>query len=352
MSNLVKRNLKQFFTHNYQVLEPFIAAYRQNTDALVVDPFAGDGHLLRDYENTLAIDIDPEVQPDIVVNSFTSLSQHVPQDKPYIIITNPPYSHQHVLQKQDPELYDIVKQAGYVDLYEYSISRIIKQLGFPQIFAILPENFIASRTTKLRREIHNHIRAVQIHTVSTSDSTDQPTVMVYLSPDTATDTELWLDTRRQDNITIDKDGLRPRIPETANHVDFGLKDGQTDERRDTSILLQATDGGSANNRIKLMRVGERFNTRHFHNKISDRAYIQIVPHSVMSEEQIAVLITRFNAWIDEWRESTNGLGLTSFRSNTGNGFRRKRLDFLLARRVINWIVADHIVPGALSRPNP
>lgn len=338
-SGLNKDNLKQFFTHHYEVLRPFLAAYPVDSQ-MVVDPFAGAGHLLRLFENvgTFAIDIDPDVGPDLVADSFFDIPRTFSDP---VIITNPPYSHRHVLQKQDPRLYKLVTAAGYTDLYEYSIKRIIDQLGLVPIFAIIPENFIASRTTKLRKELCHHIRAVQIHVDSTCDDTAQPTVMVYLVPEIVDCTDLWLDERFKEKIIIDRDGFRPDLPECDNYVDFGMKPGQSQECLDTSILLQATDGGSFQNRIKLMRVYERFDSRHFHNKISDRAYIQVVPHFPLSEEQIGVLVSEFNRWVDDWRESTHGLGLTSFRGNVG-GFRRKRLDFKLARLIINWIIADRI----------
>src|SRR5262245_53179279 len=62
----------------------------------------------------------------------------------------------------------------------------------------------------------------------------------------------------------------------------------------------------------------------------------------LDEVQVATLIREFNAWVDAWRATTHGLGLTSFRGNS-NGFRRKRLDFKLARQIINWIINDHII---------
>lgn len=334
--------LKQFFTHRYEVLRPFLDAYPQICD-VVIDPFAGEGHLLRLFEGVraFAVDIDPDVQPDLVSNSF----EYIPKFMNALVITNPPYSHRHVLQKQDPVLYELVTAAGYTDLYEFAIRRVVDQLGLVPVFALLPENFIASRTTKLRGELCGRIRAVQVHSVSTCEDTDQPTVMVYLSPEEVGATDLWVDGERRGEVLIGVDGFRPNLPVCANVVDFGMKPGQSVECLDTSILLQATDGGSPQNRIKLLRVFERFGSRHFHNKVSDRAYIQVVPHFLLSEGQIGVLIREFNQWVDGWRESTHGLGLTSFRGNVG-GFRRKRLDFKLARQVINWLMDGQIIRGS------
>src|SRR5262249_4040968 len=153
----------------------FLEAYQPEA-TLVVDPFAGEGHLLRNFpgQKTLAIDIDPQVKPDVVLDSFTQLGQFAQSG--LLVVTNPPFCYRHVLRKQDQGLYRIVTDAGYFDLYEYSIRRVIAQLGFPPIFTILPENFVASRTARLRPELYEHIRALQIHSVSTSNSTAQPTV--------------------------------------------------------------------------------------------------------------------------------------------------------------------------------
>ena len=332
-----KKVLKQFFTHNYGALLPIILAYPISKE-LVVDPFAGDGHLLKLFKcRTVSIDIDPVVKPDIVADSFCAL----PPVGDCVIVTNPPYSYQHVLQRENPELFDIVKNAGYVDLYEYAIRRIIDQTGFCPIYAILPENFIASRLSHLRRELHEHIEVVQVHTKSLCTDTDQPTIFVKLNPDKVDSTDLWIDDVRTATIIIAANGLQPKLKSTKlDYVDFGMKDGQTKEQRDTSILLKAIDGGSPNNRIRLMSVSEQFpGETHFINKISDRAHIQIVPKPWVSltGSQIRLLKLTFNKWIDDWRASTHGLGLTSFRGNP-DGFRRKRIDFKLAHLVLNNLI--------------
>lgn len=332
-----KKTLKQFFTHNYGALLPIIDAY-PITSTLVVDPFCGDGHLLKLFScRTIAIDVDPSVKPDIVADSLRIL----PAVGDCVIVTNPPYSYQHVLQRENPGLFDVVKSAGYVDLYEYAIRRIIDQTNFCPIYAILPENFIASRQSHLRRELYNHIEVVQIHTRSLCADTDQPTVFVKLSPNKIGSTDLWIDDVRTATIVITADGLQPTLkPTKLDYIDFGMKAGQTEEQRDTSILLKATDGGSPNNRIRLMSVAEQFpGNTHFLNKISDRAHIQIVPKLWVSltDKQIDLLKLSFNRWVDGWRANTYGLGLTSFRSNP-DGFRRKRIDFKLARLVINNLI--------------
>lgn len=325
----MKAALKQFFTHRYEALRPFIDAYPVAA-RVVVDPFAGAGHLLRLFDaSTLAIDVDPAVEPDLVCDSFEKL----PRIGDTLIITNPPYCHRHILQKQNPRLYEQVISTGYTDLYEYAIRRIFDQMGPVPMFALLPENFIASRTTKLRGELCDRIKAVQIHSTSTCTDTGQPTIMVYITPETVSSTELWIDAEYKTEIVIGADGFRPSLPQCKNRVDFGRKPGQSQECLRTNILLQATDGG-ANNRIKLLHVSER----NYKSKTTDRSYTQVVPHSPLTVGQISLLISGFNQWVEQWRESTYGLGLTSFRNNTSGGFRRKRLDFKLARSVINWII--------------
>lgn len=331
MSN--KGSLKQFFTHNYEVIQPFLDAYPIESQ-IVVDPFAGAGHLLRLFNRaTCAVDIDPDVKPDLVRDSF----KDIPRFENALVITNPPYCYRHILQKQNRPLYERVVAAGYTDLYEYAIRRVLDQMGPVPIFTLLPENFIASRTTRLRGELCKHIKAVQIHTTTTCNHTAQPTIMVHITPETVSSTDLWLDVEFKKQIVIGAKGFRPDFAPNGNHVDFGRKPGQSKECLDTSILLQATDGG-VNNRIKLLRVYERLPTKRYPSKSTDRSYVQVVPHSPMTEGQVSLLITGFNMWVEKWRESTHGLGMTSFHNNTSCGFRRKRLDFKLARQVINGII--------------
>jgi hypothetical protein len=314
-------------------LLPIIKAYAIDTN-LVVDPFAGNGHLLKLFEcQTIAIDIDPAVNPDIVANSFTNMPAF---GDDAVVVTNPPYSYQHILQRENPELSIIVRNAGYVDLYEYAIRRVIDQTGFRPIYAILPENFIASRQARLRRELCEHIEVVQIHTRSLCADTDQPTIFVKLTPERIAETDLWIDDKPMTTIVITADGLQPNLKAVRNLVDFGIMAGQTEEQRNTSILLKATDGGTVKNRIRLMSVSEQFpGQRQFHD--TTRTHVQIVPKVPLTKRQIMILKQAFNKWVDRWRADTYGLGLTSFRANTA-GFRRKRIDFKLARLVINNLI--------------
>src|SRR4051812_34439288 len=114
--------LQPFYTDNHQIIKPFIDHYKVDPQ-IWVDPYGGQGHLLRAFDDkkTLCIDIDALPSPDLVLNSF--------HDLPYIpdcaVITNPPYAYRHILQQKDVELYKQVINAGYVDLYEFSIHRII-----------------------------------------------------------------------------------------------------------------------------------------------------------------------------------------------------------------------------------
>jgi hypothetical protein len=265
----------------------------------------------------------------------------------FVVITNPPYSYKHVLQRENPELFNIVKSAGYVDVYEYAIRRIIDQTEFCPIYAILPENFIASREARLRRELHDHIEVVQVHTRSLCADTDQPTIFVKLTPEKITETDLWIDDKPTTTISITADGLRPKLKTVRNLVDFGMMAGQTEEQRNTSILLKATDGGTTKNRIRLMSVSEQFSgQRHLHD--TTRTHVQIVPKVPLTNHQIRVLKQAFNTWVDRWRADTHGLGLTSFRANTDDGFRRKRIDFKLARLVINNLL-DRLLSGDHSK---
>lgn len=341
-TNFSNEMKQQFFTHDYKILDKFVEAYAPKTE-WAVDPYGGEGHLLKlnclKNKKTLCIDIDESLSPDVVSDSFTLLK--VPDS--CLIITNPPYAYRHILQKHNPKYYKIIKEARYVDLYEYSIRCIISQIGLRPMFILVPENFVASRETRLRGELCKHIKAIQIHSTSLCKDTNTPTVMAHVDENEHNSTHLWIDMKEVGTIVITADGIRPKLKQTRNYVDFGIKAGQTDKQRETSILLQAVDGGTYENRIKLCRVYEKFDTNIFYNKISDRAYIQIVPNTDLSERQINKLIDGFNKFVDHWRNKTYGLGLTSFRDSK-DGWRRKRIDFKLARIIINNIISKTLSP--------
>lgn len=347
--------LQQFFTHAAGILWPFIEFYDPGFDT-VIDPFAGRGHLLelyRDYaEWRVSVDIDPAVKPEWVADSLDDIPNHEMLNlEDVLVLTNPPFMYRAVLQKCNPELYQKVADGGFYDLYELCISRVIEQLPFAEIMTILPENFISGRQGRLRREIYNRIRAIQIHSETTCEDTGQPTVLVYILPEAITGAaDVWIDDRLVGQITVGPDGVRPDFPAPRGLVELGLKPGQSETMRDARLLLRALDA-SESNRIRLMRLPEwehYAGERWYEGKGSgDRSFKQIVPLVELADEQIELLIARFNEWVESWRTESFGLGLTSFRENSG-GFRRKRLDFGTARLALDAIIASIVETGPAS----
>lgn len=282
------------------------------------------------------IDIDPAVNPGRIADSLVRIPEceMLRRCNP-LVLTNPPFCHRNILQSKDPELYQTVITAGYHDVYEYAIRRILDQLGDCPIIAILPENFVSGRVGRLRRELYRRIHAVQIHTTSTCRDTDQPTVCVYLTPETIQRTDIWLDDRMVGDLWIGPDGVRPQLPAARGLVDLGLKAGQPAAMQAAGLLLESVDGGSPSNRVRVGRVWERFpGERLYWGSRRDRSFVQVVPLVELSADEVDSLVWKFNKWVDKWREKTFGLGLTSFRENK-NGFRRKRIDWTTARRVLD-----------------
>ena len=340
---------QQFFTHAAQDLWPFIEFYDPPVD-VVLDPFAGQGHLLELYEQytsfRYSVDNDPAMKPDWVADSIEEIPEkEMLSMSNLLVLTNPPFCYRAVLKKQNVELYQKVTEAGYFDLYELCLKRVIEQLHFPPIMSIVPENFVSGRQGRLRREIYDHVAAVQVHTKNTCADTGQPTVLIYITPEKITSTDLWIDSDRVDTIVIGPDGLRPSFPRPRGLVDLGLKSGQSTAMRDAGLLLQSIDGGSEANRIRVLRVWRRFpGQRHYEGSSRDRTFVQIVPRVELTEGQIELLIERFNDWVDSWRADTYGFGLTSFRENV-RGFRRKRLDWGTARMALDSMVGTIVQCG-------
>lgn len=143
----IKRDLGQFFTTNsdyiLQGLEPFVAG------KVVLDPFAGNGDLLRWAKDNGAkavsgLDIDSELASQNTINDSLVSIPHASFN-----ITNPPYL---AGNRMTPEQKATYPMNGKEDLYLLAMKRIIESDPDEGII-IIPVNFFSAKNSdKLRVE--------------------------------------------------------------------------------------------------------------------------------------------------------------------------------------------------------
>jgi hypothetical protein len=99
----------------------------------------------------------------------------------------------------------------------------------------------------------------------------------------------------------------------------------------SNLYLNALDGGSAHNRIKL-EIKE-----HYYGKQTDRAKASIVLDCVLSKEEEKEVCNIFNEKLEYFREKYHSLFLSNYRQSSSL-YARKRIGFEQAYKLINKCV--------------
>lgn len=130
----LKKALGQNYTRKDSWKTPAVMAHI-DPDALIVDPFAGGGDLLRGFANVKGYDIDPN-NPLWVFND--SLHSIPPQPPGAICLTNPVY-----LGWGRAKRLGIPRtHHGFPNLYLRALDTCLKT--FDKVIAIVPTNFLGS----------------------------------------------------------------------------------------------------------------------------------------------------------------------------------------------------------------
>lgn len=142
-----KRVLGQFFTENDCWLQPQVLAFIQMSQATeIYDPFAGSGcilkaveHLLGGFSSYIGLDIDSRLaweQNDSLVS--------IPPRPSAIIVTNPPYLSSYSASRKQIRLSTAhyFRSTSYDDLYLLALDKMLEASS--HVVAIIPETFINS----------------------------------------------------------------------------------------------------------------------------------------------------------------------------------------------------------------
>ncbi len=145
-----KQSLGQFFTTNSDyILQGFSDFIK---DKEVSDPFAGNQDLLTWAKNNkckkiIGFDYDKNYINE--KNVFFNDSINTPQNYKFVC-TNPPYLHKNKATKEIKENFFSGKNSNFEDLYQVSISSILK---CEEGIIIVPLNFLCAENSKKIREL-------------------------------------------------------------------------------------------------------------------------------------------------------------------------------------------------------
>lgn len=314
----MKRELGQYFTaYNPFQNEGFLTWAKEcnlnkNT---ILEPFAGSNNLINMLQNMdlccdfKSFDIEPQ-------NKFVKKKDTLKNfPKGYkVCITNPPYLAQNSAKRRKLEFPNIV----YDDLYKYALEKCLENCDY--VGAIIPASFF---NANLFRDRLSHY--ILLNSKMFND-TEHPVCLALFKKCSSKDIYLY-----NDNSYLGKlSDLQKKLPNPNANIDirFNVPNGNLgliaiDNTIEPSIKF--VDG----NLISPDRI-----------TVSSRSITRIMlPTPTLcavgvAKESIENIIEKLNSNLNRFREETYDLFLTPFKGLRKDNCYRRRLDYKLAKKII------------------
>ncbi|AHI53835.1 hypothetical protein SSABA_v1c04260 [Spiroplasma sabaudiense Ar-1343] len=336
-----KNELGQFFTvKSSWITKPVLDFIKENTKKrnIILDPFAGQGDLFESLRGRLkredlyflGFDIDKDLKWTI-----NDSLERIPltQEENTFIVTNPPYLAKNSCKRNGYErtYENYFEKSEWTDLYLIAMQRMV-DLKIPGV-AIVPETFINSKFSK---EFINRIVIIEPNPFN---DTEVPICIVCFDGSKRQDCVIFKNNSKIDSLENLK-LLNPKN-ESLNLNDLRFNDIAG------SIALRGVDSTNPSDKIRFLDKNE-LGLSILKIKNSSRA-ITVLNSSKLSnldENQIKKIIDFSNKYLNDYRESTCDVLLTPFKGNNKENIRRRRLDFKLAKAIIekaykNIILGDN-----------
>ena len=312
-----KTTLGQFFTKSDVWLKDHILQFICDSKCeIAYDPFAGAGDLLKVAATiglgTVGLDIDSTLGWQI---NDSLLS--IPKCEGAIIITNPPYlaKQSATRQKIDYSLY--FDKSDYDDVYLIALDNMLRAHKF--VVAIIPESFLNSNFRQ-KQLLHS----VTVLEENPFDDTENP-VCVACFDGVIKSLEEVLIYKNNEYIGTLKFFEKCRlVPKNNLKVVFNSKQGW--------LALRAIDSSKKDNAIKFCFKNELNYDWENKIKMSSR-HITLIDVDIEGINK-KTFIDVANEILNDLRTKTKDIILTPFKGNTREGVRRRRLDFKLARAIL------------------
>ncbi|MDR3519548.1 MAG: hypothetical protein P4L63_01500 [Candidatus Pacebacteria bacterium] len=312
-----KQSLGQFFTTNDFWLKDHVLKFIKSTKAeIAFDPFAGDGDLLRvakkiGFKKIKGLDIDKNLKWE-----YNDSLLSIPKIKKSIIITNPPYLTNYSAKRKG--VYEDVKKyfdiCNYDDIYQLAIEKCLEnEFGV----MIIPETFINSKFPKHR------LVSITIIEEQLFNDTENPVCVICFNGEEKNyeDVKVYKNEKFLGSLGF-FEKMR-KIPSKNTYVKFNSLKGQ--------IALRAVDTTNPQRPISFMKP-EEMDYDLTTIKHSSRLITLIELNA--TKDTIDKIIIYSNKALFDFRKKTSDVLLSPFKGNKKNGERRRRLDYLTARAIL------------------
>ncbi len=331
-----KVSLGSFYTTKSGWLTNQVRGFLENalteSNGTLLDPFAGDGHLLeaikqdtplgRAVRQVAGFDIQGDAWP---IND--SLIE-IPNKQRAVIVTNPPYLANHSAKRKgvDQLVAKYFANSTQKNLYRIALENALAAADY--VVAIIPETFLLSTFPKHRLEL-----AVVIQDSLFGD-TDAPALVACFGKEVRDDAHIFTGNQSIGKLS---EILALRESSAPKHrMVFNDPAGR--------IGLRAVDGSDGRTPIAFVAAKD-FEYPSASVAVSSRlmTYLDLPD---LKPSDIPFVIESANSELNRIRKASGDLVLAPFKGNDRNGKRRRRLDYALARRILNH--ATQVVAGKVS----
>lgn len=310
------------------LLPQVIEFIKSRNPSVVLDPFAGEGDMLRAVHELIDCQIKGfDIQGNIWPVNDSLLS--IPPIKNGMIVTNPPYLANHSAKRKGvlEQVESYYLKSGRDDLYQVALDQCLASCA--QVVAIVPETLLNSGYD-LRLAVHVTV----LHENPFSD-TETPVCVVCFDRSSEYDTEIFSDDRKA--IELSRLNRFRLYPKKSVDIRFNVPDGR--------IGLRAVDMPSPDKPIEFMpRANLDYDVAGI--KVSSRL-LTFIEIPQLKDEEIPILCNKANEIFARYRENTLGFSLSPFKGNNKAGTRRRRLDYATARAILEMSIEEN--QGAKGR---
>jgi hypothetical protein len=320
-----KVSLGSFYTTKSGWLTPEVIAFLQKaleqSRGLLLDPFAGDGHLITAVKEDLILKQKVVKASGFDIQGTTwpkndSLLE-IPNLKRAVILTNPPYLANHSAKRKGVSslVEKYFERSIQKNLYMIALENALASADY--VVAIIPETFLLSTFPKHRLEL-----AVVIQDSLFGD-TDAPALVACFTKESCADARIFTGNQSIGNLT---EILALRESTAPKHtIVFNDRNGR--------IGLRAVDGSDGKTPIAFVAAKD-FGYPSDSVAVSSRLMTYLEVPGV-ADKDIPQLISKANSLLASIRQLSGDLVLAPFKGNNRAGKRRRRLDYALARRILN-----------------
>ena len=306
-----KRAKGQYFTFKNPFNNQAFKDWGEKCDiknSKILEPFAGKNSLIEMLEemnlcqNFAAFDIEPKNQKveirDTLKNFPTGFK---------VCITNPPYLAQNSAKRQGLDF----AECEFDDLYKFALKKCLENC--PYVGAIIPASFLNAKIFRNRLSYY-----VLLNSKMFCD-TQHPVCLALFEPKSS-DVKIYGDEKFIGNLL----DLEKKVPQKRIKSNLKFNDCAG------NLGLFAIDN-TINASIRFC-LGEEISANKVHN--SSRSITRIS----VDCSNLAKLIKNLNEYLAQFRAETYDVFLTPFKGLRKDGLYRRRLDYGIARSIINEVI--------------